>query len=489
MSFSEYLSSYIKENDISLPKLAKQIGIDRVTLFRYTTGDRKPANETIVRNIANVLCMSAKEKDILLEEYDKTVMGEEIVNSYKYMCKMMNNLADVNDFLNPKYSFQKDSDTSSFTQNDDSTIIQSQQAILSYTVRMLYNAAKSDSPHERIMIIMQPTQTKVQEMLIPLLSGADVTVDQIICFEKNIEKSYLNLEALENIVTQSFALKNYNVYYHYEVLSTFLSSAALLPNVIIAGGCLVTFNSDMTRGFFSRYPKIIEFLTGEFDSICKKCSMLIDQANYAEDVGTLNLVLASKTVGTLFDQPCIAPCCDKKSLEETIYDFPAKQGLIEALIKQNGDWNDYVHTKGEMYVEKIISCCSKSGIEAILKTGRIGEFPELCYAPLSYEFRLKILKRMVILQKEGIVSYIIIKEPINLLKNMQCYWTPDDIIVSFRSIRKDSILQISMREASILNTVSNFMEYIKNKNMILSEEEVIAYLEDLIHKAENNYFW
>ena len=123
MSFSEYLGSYIKENEVSLPKLAKQVGIDRVTLFRYTTGDRKPANDKIVKNIANALCMSAAEKEHLLDEYDKSVMGEDIVNSYKYMCKMMNSLADVNDLLDPKYNFQKESDTADFTQEDESTII------------------------------------------------------------------------------------------------------------------------------------------------------------------------------------------------------------------------------------------------------------------------------------------------------------------------------------------------------------------------------
>ena len=488
MSFSEYLGSYIKENEVSLPKLAKQVGIDRVTLFRYTTGDRKPANDKIVKNIANALCMSAAEKEHLLDEYDKSVMGEDIVNSYKYMCKMMNSLADVNDLLDPKYNFQKESDTADFTQEDESTIIKSQQALLSYIVRMLYNAAKSDSSSDRIMILMQPTNTKVQEMLIPLLSGADVTVDQIICFEKNIEKSYLNLEALENIITQSFALKNYNVYYHYEILSSFLSSSALLPNVIIACGCMVTFNSDMTRGFFSRYPKLVDFISEEFDSIKKNCSRLIEESNYALDIGSMQLIVQGTKIGSIFEQPCIAPCCDRKNLNETLCDFPAKQYIIDTLIRQNGDWNGLERTESGLYVEKIISCCTKEGIELFLKTGRVGEFPEMYYNALSYEFRLEILKRMVILQKQGMISYYIIKEPLNLLNNMQCYWSVDDIAVSFRQIKKDSMLQISMKEASIFNTVLNFIEYLKIKNMLIKDDDVIEYLEDLIKKAENHYF-
>ena len=98
MNFSEYLNNYLIENNLSSAQAAKKIGIDRTIFYRYTTGKRTPQSEEQVEEIANRLYMSAKEKEELIEKYDRAVLGDEIVSSFHYVNRLMKTLSNADTF-------------------------------------------------------------------------------------------------------------------------------------------------------------------------------------------------------------------------------------------------------------------------------------------------------------------------------------------------------------------------------------------------------
>ena len=85
----------------------------------------------------------------------------------------------------------------------------------------------------------------------------------------------------------------------------------------------------------------------------------------------------------------------------------------------------------------------------------------------------------------GKCSYIILREDKRFPSNMQIYWNPTERTVSFRYIKHDSLAQCTIKETSIYNTILNALEYIDLKNMVLSKEECIEYLKELISEISD----
>lgn len=488
MSFSEYFSNYIKSYNISLPKLAKTLDMERSTLYRYMNGDRLPKNIQTVEYIANGLCMKTSERIRFFEEYDKSVLGEDIVNSYLYMHNLLNELLDIDSFINPKNTFHEKSLMNDFSADEECVKLTSKPAILSYVMRMFHQSASSADSSNRIMLYIQPTYTDVQELLFPFFSNKNIRVDHVICFEKSIEKCYINLDILKEILPQSFNLSNYNVYYHYDNLTSHLNYHSLLPNLIITKECAMMFDYEMHSGFFTTNETLINYFTEHFDSISKDCFTLLEKGNFANNVAQMNSAVAGKRVGSLFNQPCVSPCLDIELLKENLYATPQKDTLLDTAFLQNGDWNGMEHFGGTSDVAHITSCCSKNGIIHLAKTGRIVEIPEQYYKPIPIKHRINILRRMIVLMESEKCSYIVLKNDMELPSSMQIYWNPTDREVSFRHIKKDSLMQSGIKEASIYNTVINFLQYIEQKNLVFTQEECIEFINGLIEDLERSSY-
>ena len=86
--FSRHLKQYLQEHEITVAELAAEVGMDRVTIFRYVKGERKPEDTGIVEKILNALRMRSAEREQFLEEYDRAKMGDEMVESHIYMKKL-----------------------------------------------------------------------------------------------------------------------------------------------------------------------------------------------------------------------------------------------------------------------------------------------------------------------------------------------------------------------------------------------------------------
>ena len=486
MSFAGYLKSYLTNNELNIAQASRIIGIDRATLYRYTTGERKPKSIDAVEDIADRLCMSANEKEEIIEEFDKQTFGDELVNSYHYVRSLIDTMSNANAFCRKRYIKNPTETGSVCSYVETSSELNSPQAIISCAMLMLQNEAISGHTDSSVKLLMQPSYSKIQEMLTPIFINSDTMIEQIVCFEKTIEKGYINLNLLEEIITPAFCLKNYDIYYHYDILQSHISTASLMPNLIISDKCVLLFDYEMQSGYFTQDTEMVRYLEKKFASLKRKCSPLLEKGSYADIVGEMNLIVAGERIGSIFNQPCISPCLDEEMLEKSIINLPLKQPLIESLIKQNGTWNDMEHTPGELNVSNIISCCTESGIINMLKTGRIGEFPDQYYIPMTKEFKIRIVKRMILLSQAGMFSYIILKKNVGLSDTMQCYWTPDARTVSFRHITQDSLTQIIIKETSIYNSILSFIDYIAKKGLAYSREESVEYLQSLLDKLINN---
>ncbi len=480
MSFSEYFSEYVKSNDISIPKLSKATGIDRAALYRYINADRLPKTIETVELIADGMCMSSKDRVDFLFEYDKSTLGEDLVNSYLYMHYLLDNLVNIDRFIESNYELIKNQTIKELFDDDRTVDLKSSHEIINYAMRMFYRCAETSESDKNIKLAIQPTYTYIMELLLPFFSQKEIKVEQVICFEKSIEKCYINLDILKYMLPLSFGLSDYNVYYHYDSISSHLNSTSILPNLIITSGCALMFDYEMQSGFFTTDKNLVDHLTSRFADLSGQCFTLMEKGSCANNIAHINSAVAGFEVGSLFNQPCIAPCMDSTMLHELIYDFPHKNSLIEALLNRYGNWEGMIHSGSFLNVRHITSCFTKNGMRKMIETGRIGEFPEIYYAPISKSYISDILKRMLVLINTGMCSYIIIREDLKFPETMQIYWNPTERTVSFRYVRHDTFSQCTIKETSIYNAILNAIEYIDLKKMVLSKEECVEYINELI---------
>ena len=485
MNFSEYLNNYLIENNLSSAQAAKKIGIDRTIFYRYTTGKRTPQSEEQVEEIANRLYMSAEEKKELIEKYDRAVLGDEIVSSFHYVNRLMKTLSNADTFNCQKsFSFLEGSGNKYRGVPEKSSYIASPQAIVE-CANLIFQGEKVSDKQSGIKMIMQPTYNTIENMLTPLFSELETKIEQIICLEKTIEKSYVNLDIIENLLTPAFCLNNFRVYYHYDILKSHLSTASLLPNMILSDNCALLFDYEMQNGYITQDKEMIIYLKKQFDLLKSKCSSFIENDSYANIVQENSMVIEAARIETLFNQPCIVPCLGRKLLDKYIVNFPMKKQLIDTLIATHGDWDGMKHLPPESYA----ACyCTEEGILEIFKTGRIAEFPEKFYLPFTKEGKIAILDRMLYLHKNNLHNYVIFKSGANLPDTIQIYCNPKHHTVTLRYTSDDHLMQINIAEISLYNSIMHYLEYINKKGLSKSLQETTDLLNNIREKLINDSF-
>lgn len=483
MNFAEYLTKYLADNKLSVSQAAKRIGMDRTIFFRYTTGRRTPQSEEQVSEIADRLCMTAEEKDELIDKYDRLSLGDELVSSFHYVNRLMKTLSNADTFnsqspasltakLNLRnYSFVK-----------ESSYLNSPTAIVECAFH-IFQAEKSLNKSGGIKLIMQPNYKQIEGMLTPIFSDSVIPVEQIICLEKTIEKGYTNLDLIEELITPIFCLKNVNVYYHYDILKSHLNSANLLPNMILTESSALLFDFDMQNGYFTQNKEFIRLLDNRFKELKSQCSPFIDKGSYAYIVQKNNMVIETNKIETFFNQPCIVPCLGRKILADVIINFPMKQYLIDSLISIHGDWDGMEHIPPTSYA---LCCCSWEGIIEVFRTGMIGEFPDEFYIPFTKEMKIMVLKRMIYLHTNDLHQYLILKSGINLSNTIQIYRNEENHSVTLRNATAENIIQINIAESSIYNSFKNYIDYINKKGLCSTKEETTELLKRILDMVIND---
>ncbi len=486
MSFSEYFSNYLSENEITIPELSKITGIARSSLYRYINGDRIPSSVETVEFLAKEMRMTALERQKFLLEYDKTMYGEDVVNSYIYIHSLIDDLRNTEEFLRPqKHMVMKSDAAFSF---DEKTIhsLTTSHEIVSYAEKIISRCKEPEFSDKELKIIMQPTYTDIQQLLLSLSSEENTKITQIVCMEKTIEKSYINLALLKNILPTFFCVSGYNVLYHYESHGSYLSEASVLPNIMISDDCVLAFDHEMKHGFFTTDQTLLNYFSECFRRISSFCFPLMERGDYIDIIVRQQFAYFGNTVGTVFNQPCFSPFLDKTILEEHINDFPQKQDIISSLINIYGNWDGTIHLTETDRHTNIISFCTKNGLRNFAETGMVCEFPQMYYKPLTRNHIIQIFERMLTLINSDSYTYIIPKDDLILPSEVQIYWHPNDRTVVFSYILKNTVIQCATKETSIYSSLTNAIEYMKLKEMTMTNEEIRDFIKSLIEELTDD---
>lgn len=471
--FSDYLDFYMDENSVTSAELSKETSIDRTTVFRYRKGTRVPTDEQTVARLADGLRMSVPEKEKLFEEYDRLTIGELTVNSFLYIKKLLKDLKDVKQ-TTLTMSTHADHSLREYCQNPVMEI-RSQNDILTYLSALFDFAKEAD---EAVSLVMQPIYESVHRLILSSFRGSEVQIEQIICLEQSLSRSYQNLETFQTILPLCFELLNYHVQYYYDFLSHHINPMSWMPNIVIVGDYVLQFNHEMDRGVLLHDGQYAEIMKSEYHKMKSNSSHFLASDTDQMFVMDAYNKLKSETAASLFVEPCLGMGISSDIYEQYLYPFPKKELFIREMVQKNGDWEDMDYVLPDTQ-QNFKSFCKKESIRTFMETGRIHEFPDGFYETLPMDVRKTVLKRVIRLVREGRLSYYFLPEEFLLPEQIYFYWIFEQKKVCINQVMGHGVSQIVVQEPGICRAFQSFYEYMEQKNMLTSKEEVLRVLEEV----------
>lgn len=476
--FAKYLDDYMKEHQITSADLARETDIDRTVIYRYMKGTRIPSEYETVMKLAEALRMTVKEKQKLLEEYDRINMGDLVVDSFYQISGILSALQNV---ALQKRKIKTVWDNKKTWQSDHKVLtLGCKEDISACVIDLFEYALQQEKNGVTIYLLMQPVYEAVQRYLLPFFDGTNVKIEQIICIEQNLSKSYENLKIFEQSLLLCLGNIEYEVWYYYDYLNQHINAMTWMPNVLMVGDYVLQFNYDMTKGILVWDADYACGMREQYREHKKYTTPLMKKGDYCLDL--FDLYHNTLQVGDkcLFFEPCLGKCISSDIFQEYLVDFPQKEILIEKMERITGSWSGMIYNPPkDCHTDLDISYFQKRGIQTFMETGRISEFPELLYLPLGKEKRLLVLKRVLSLVKQGRITYRMITDEIELPTSICIYINEENKRLCLNKVQADNISQIFVEEPGICHAFFSFFEYLEEKNMMLEEKETMEVLEGL----------
>jgi len=486
--FADYLQKFINLKEITLKDLSEETNIDRTVLYRYIKGKRIPSNKDVVIRMADAAQMSVKEKKYLLEEYDKLVIGENVVYSYKYIKKMMHNLGQLEKKDVPAsnlwytvHEFKMENEVISF---------QSKEEIITYILDLFKYIVSSRGGVTQILLFMQPVYDDIQKFIPQIFKDSNIEIEQIICMEQNINQNYKNLELLEKVLPSCFSIPGYSLFYYYDILSNHINSMTVMPNIIIADDYVVMFNYDMGNGTVIKNKVFSEAIRNEYYLLKRETRRLVINGKKAACNNFIMDSTDEKLNICLQKQFCLKNCLGRDLLEKHICQCTEKEYFIDRLVSTYGDWTETGYIYKNNANPLLVSYGTAEGMEEFIKNGTIKEFYGTFCSPLAIEERMMVLERMIFIIKSGKAIYFLISSEVELPNNIIFYLNESKKRFVLNWVTETNIIQGMVDEQSIYRTFRVYLEYLDKKGMLYSEEETVTYLENLKKqlRVNKNFF-
>ena len=258
-----------------------------------------------------------------------------------------------------------------------------------------------------------------------------------------------------------------------------------MPNLIIAGNQVLQFDYKMDYGIVIKEDTYVRAIYKQYKLLRRETRNLIRGRNalniLPKFVKNIELDIHLGAGKTVSRQLCIGRCLDREMLANHISPDLEKERLIEEVLRKYGDWHGEIGLNfGKR--SNIISYGNLKGMEEFLKTGKVAGIPERLYSPLLPDERRTILQRMIILMKQGCISYHFIADEIEFPEEVRLSCFDHQKIVEINRVMESQTLQIMVGELSIYRTFSLYLEYLEKKNLIYSEGETLYHLEKMLNK-------
>lgn len=389
ISFHDLLSRYINEKQISVAKMADYCMMERSSLYRIIRGQRTPANEDVVHQMATYLCLNPAEEDAMMLSYQVELIGYETYSRRQYIddfIRSFHTAKVINDLYSPAIKPMENRQI--FAQPMDSR---------NDVIRIFHNAVTSEAlqkggGHVRLFL---PPDVELMSILSAAAAESSVPlrVDHLIqLFQGSNVKaaSNENFKMVLNTLPMVSRYIDYRPHYFYsEVIP---SLPLFFPYQIFTHDTVFWISEDLCGGLVVHHPTILPFMKSQFDRSLQQCHPLYHpqtlQSLSSSEYARYFTGLAENSIVHMLSFPPMS--VDRKAAEAHIKaDIPDRDTYISLF---SPDMDSYQRSYETACKQLLLS---RSGLEHFSQSGLLPRYPRDIYMPLTPDERRNALQRII----------------------------------------------------------------------------------------------
>lgn len=291
-TFGAYLSDILASKHIERKQFASLLKINRSQLYRFLNNEQLPDRE-LLNKIISTLNLRLSEQEKIIEQYECTLYGWEVVDGRKVISSILQDLLDNRnrELLTISYPL-KDASLFQFKNNTYVIPINGEKEVLKILFSML-NVAREAIPPLQVRMMINPDCEGLLSLLSSILYDInakdknDISINHIIRFKEIAQpkNQLFNLKMLHRLIPLSFFENIYKVYYS-EGNSDTSQNVAFFPNYIsIDDKNAFLISSDLKSGLYygNCSSDCIKLLNNEYDRMLNDCLPLFINFHHPQE--------------------------------------------------------------------------------------------------------------------------------------------------------------------------------------------------------------
>ena len=467
--FSELLRSHIEKCGITIVSLAKQSGVERTTLHKIISGERKPPNVEFVIKLSGLLMLSSAERERLIEQYEIPLVGDELYRRRRNVMEMIRKLSalgsesryEPSEYFRIRPAEHKDHE-------------------LFYSKRELQRAVYSlfVSEFEKgndIDIIAQPTEDFCLFMKYLCVSYKGSRIRHIFCLDSGYgsdESNDYNLGLFPGVCELSYNFSGYESMYYYDCVDSHINKAVLLPVVLLGKTFVVCADADLETGMLLYMPDAVSFYAQKFRERLKMCYTFVERANnVAGMVGSGSSY--HDYILTLDDQPSLMLVSEEDEIRTGLKLPPDRIDFFVEKVR---------FLKKRYYKKEYMVIFSGDGLGNFMNTGIVKELPGGICTPVSYEVRIKTLRNMIEKTEQGIYDFRIIEDSSSPSDKLRINLDTEGAVHFVLRSRGDYVF-MTVGEQSVRLAVHDYFTHLIESGKIYNREHSLDIMRDMLSVA------
>lgn len=473
--FGNRLEALISRNGGNKYRLSKDIGIDRVTLYRFVSGERVPSRE-LIDKVCDALKMSQSEEKELRELYNIAKIGEDVYERRVLVKDLISGINAIRMEQRPAHNRK-----SVVVGGIDGAV----KAVFgSYNVNMLTRDVLDDMAYnaseKRIWTNVPFGYTFMFDHLRQLYFEMNGTIEiqHAIAFARDAGSHMnpnINLQSLAGMLPLVFCEgAGYQAGYYYP--DSMNCDSILMPYYLLTEERLLMISADYKTAMLVNDSGALRTARSAFDAL--RMTPLFSYITNPEDMLGTQLALWKRGKGS--DTVCVEarPCLMGNFTEEMIETYARKEMANRDLVVQA-----MLESVNYAKSNQIHSFFTVSGLEDFVSAGYLSSAPPPYALPLSMADRLHFLtsfRSEIAADKSN--SRVVNPSAISVTLNTIALIFINSAV--FFSIMSDNGMRMCYTdEPSIYSAFSDFYLSLHNTEWVYTKQETLDILDQCIDRV------
>ena len=480
--FSQKLCGYVENASMKVATLSRLSGVERSYIQKMLSGERLPKEYSILLRLAEALMLTPAESSSLRDAYEISKMGESVYSRHMAVKDL---LEEADRYLPPAIPSKPSPPRPPHKELPDLMPLEGRIAISDALQSFL--AEETSAPEAHLCAVIQPDCMAISQIQIYCLMNPKLRLEHIVCFDRNQpsqENQHYNLRCMRALLPFLLVSYQYSGWFYYDSISAQSSRTSVFPWFILGKNAVFSLSRDCEKAILYTQPQAVALFRRIFEEFRGACSPLFELENTTQsrfwNSSRWTEIQKQMTYSIQFE-PCWGFFYTMDMIEKSMLpDLPNREQILSFFADRQKQI-----TLLEDSQRKNTSFFTPEGIDRFLTTGKTSEIPEALYTPLPVSARAELLRRMLRCVEQGnYTPYLVRSQKLTLPRLLSLFITDEQRLSCSSAHPVFGLYSVIFREKSIVFSIRDFLEYLKDTDMVYSREESVTILQNKLKELE-----